>query len=57
MPPYQFLSCKLFCYFCSEGDDDRYLVVTEGLKGVFRDERASEAAERVPDTVESLRTS
>ena len=31
------------------GDDDRYLGGSEGLKGVFRGGRTSEAAERVRD--------
>ena len=36
---------------------DHYLRGSEGLKGTFRDERASKATGRVPDIVESLRTS
>ena len=39
------------------GDDDRYLGGREGLKGFFREGRGSVAPERVPETVESLRTS
>ncbi len=34
------------------GDDDHYLGGTEGLKGVFRDGRSSEAAERFLDAIE-----
>ena len=34
------------------GDNDHYLGGSEGLKGVFRDEKASEAAEKIPDNVE-----
>ena len=39
------------------GEDDHYLGGSLGLKRVFRDGRASEAAERVSDTAESLRSS
>ena len=60
--PHQFLCCKLYSWFCSNaavarccrGNDQGE---REGLKGVFRARRPSEAAERVSEAETAVRAS